>query len=433
MNEKTVVSGTLTSPEILDTLWEEYRENPFSVFSVQRGIWFPLTVRNLLLDMSDTRESKHGYQVHRVASTIYKLTQATKSESPKGKPLTDENEADTGQPEREVLPVENAPRVSFFQRGDISSQTSHKSTIVDFHRHLRENAAWKLKIEHVRSLTGEAQAKAKVQLPAITPSVWIRDGKRTTTNTKNFVYTSLIQADFDHHPNPQQLMIELATDPHTHLVFASVREKAKAFFQVETVTCPNDHTAAFEAVRQHCETKEYGEIDKACKDVTRLCFISHDPNAILKEAQPLQWEPRQSMQMPLPRPTAAPTDTSKPTTDLKSALDAIPADEYQSHWIEIGCALFHSDIPDNDAFAMWDAWSQRSPKYNQTPDQMRQKWESFNTDRDRKHNLGYVYYLANQHGWQPPPRETYTPRKANTYSLTRQRLLRTQRLYGGRR
>ena len=326
----------------------------------------------------------------------------------------------------DLYPTASDTFISFFQRGDISGKTNHKSTIADFHRHLRENAAWKLKIEEVRSLTGEAQEKAKTRLPAITPSILIKDGRRTRENSKNFVYTSLIQADFDHHPNPEQLMIELEAEPHTRLIFASVRGKAKAFFQVATVTSLSDHAAAFEAVRQYCETQGYGEIDKSCRDLTRLCFISHDPNAVLKDAEPLNWKP----QMPLPRPPT-PTDTSKPThpTDLKNALDAIPAHEYQSHWIEIGCALFHSDIPDPEAFALWDAWSRKSLKYEQTLEQMQYKWKSFATEREDKHGIGYIFHLARKYGWQPTRHET----QANTYSKTRQRLYLTQRLYGGRR
>ena len=179
-------------------------------------------------------------------------------------------------------------RFSFFAAGNNSRNPTQSGIIDQFTDKLINDKGWRLKIENVRGLSGQAQDKAKDELPAITPSVCIISGERNAGNT-HLNYTSLIQADFDHHHDPQALVSQLKGDPHTRLSFQSVRGKAKAFFKVATVNSRLDHTAAFEAVKLYCKMRGYGEIDDKPKNIVSLCYISHDPTALLKDAQPLQW------------------------------------------------------------------------------------------------------------------------------------------------
>lgn len=118
----------MNDKEILDRLWEEYRETPFASLMMQRKLDLRhkeiAATRNLIGDMADSREVKHGYRIKRVASTMFKLipqgqrdgdtakglpqaqgdsdslkglpqTQRD-SDSLKGKPLIDEKESLTG-------------------------------------------------------------------------------------------------------------------------------------------------------------------------------------------------------------------------------------------------------------------------------------------------------------------------------------------------
>jgi len=69
--------------------------------------------------------------------------------------------------------------------------------------------------------------------------------------------------------------------------------------------------------------------------------------------------------------------------DLRNLLDALPveaADTYQSStgpsWIGVGMAVHHETGGSQEGFALWDAWSAKSPKYSTTEDSLR-KWESF--------------------------------------------------------
>ena len=199
-------------------------------------------------------------------------------------------------------------RFSFFAAGNNSRKPIQNGTIDQFAANLINHDEWKRKIENVRRLSGQEQDQAKDALPAITPSVCIISGERNARNT-NLIYTSLIQADFDHHPDPAQLVSQLKADPHTRLSFQSVRGKAKAFFKVATVTSRLDHTAAFETVKLYCKMRGYGEIDKKPQNIVSLCYISHDPNALLKDAQPLQWE----LSLPQQQSTTVATHTHKYT------------------------------------------------------------------------------------------------------------------------
>ena len=101
--------------EILDRLWEAHRETPFASFSLTRKLDLrpqehTATLR-LISDLADSGETQNGYRIKRVASTVDKMTQAQAastvdkmtqaqqedSDSLKGLPLINENEAVTGE------------------------------------------------------------------------------------------------------------------------------------------------------------------------------------------------------------------------------------------------------------------------------------------------------------------------------------------------
>ena len=181
---------------------------------------------------------------------------------------------------------------------------------------------------------------------------------------KGLRHTGLIQADFDDVVGEaaQRLVERLRADPHTRLIFRSPRGgKGKAFFKVSTPTTAHEHKAAFQAVVQHCRAEGYGEIDTIVAPVNSLCFISHDPDATLKDATALAWEATAET----PLPVTAPTDTPEFQFDgeipdwLSKALAHLDADDYHV-WLAVGSALKHGGIP----FEAWDLWSQTSDKYN---------------------------------------------------------------------
>ena len=112
----------MNDKEILDRLWEEYRETPFASFTLERKLNLTKSeyrdVLNLLGDMSDSGEVRSGYRIKRVASAMFKLIPQAQgdsdsakglpqaqgdSDSLKGLPLIDPKESLTGQSESDCL------------------------------------------------------------------------------------------------------------------------------------------------------------------------------------------------------------------------------------------------------------------------------------------------------------------------------------------
>ena len=105
--------------EILDRLWEANRETPFASFTLERKLNLTKSeyrdVLNLLGDMADSGETQNGYRIKRVASTVYKMTQAQQGDgdSLKGLPLIDPKESLTGQSERRTNMKEQHTSVKY--------------------------------------------------------------------------------------------------------------------------------------------------------------------------------------------------------------------------------------------------------------------------------------------------------------------------------
>ena len=168
------------------------------------------------------------------------------------------------------------------------------------------NPAWELKIEEWRNLPTKEKGLAKPKLPAISPSVRvIAPNTLNSAGLKdtNFEHTHLIQADFDASDDFDTLFKHLKSDSHVRLCFRSPSSKVKAFIRVAPVQSITDHSSAFQAVTDYCIQQGYGEIDQAVSNVSALCFISYDPTAILKDAEPLPWTLKPSEPEPTPAST----------------------------------------------------------------------------------------------------------------------------------
>jgi len=75
---------------------------------------------------------------------------------------------------------------------------------------------------------------------------------------------------------------KLVKSPNLWALFVSpTGDGLKAVFRVPAEA--ESHKASFRAVEKHVRELSGLQIDKACSDVSRLCFLSHDPNAYLNE------------------------------------------------------------------------------------------------------------------------------------------------------
>ena len=113
----------------------------------------------------------------------------------------------------------------------------------------------------------------------------------------------MLCVDMDNCAAPAELRAKLATDKHVLAAFISptgsgvkvlVRVKADASL----------HAASFAAARKHFGETFGVSVDEACKDVSRLCFASYDPDAFIREedAEILEPLPQAEQQQPPPKP-----------------------------------------------------------------------------------------------------------------------------------
>lgn len=150
--------------------------------------------------------------------------------------------------------------------------------------HIR-NGKYRAEVQRIRAATGDQRKKLKESLPAV---MWSGTFKRRA-NEALTAHSGLLCADLDNVPPDSMATTRAAliSSPHTAAVFISPSGRGlKALFRVSAVAAA--HKASFQAVREHVRKLTGLEIDRACCDVARLCFVSHDPDLwTMPDAEPL--------------------------------------------------------------------------------------------------------------------------------------------------
>lgn len=138
---------------------------------------------------------------------------------------------------------------------------------------------YKAQVTEIRELiaqgkTEEAQA-LKQQLPAFTPSATFKE-KRLLPNMEQ--YSGFVHLDFDKLNNEEldAAFQIIAAIPYTFLCFISPSGNGLKVF-IEVNTGAEHHDTAYLQVMQYYQNATGLKADEKCKDITRLCFISYDP------------------------------------------------------------------------------------------------------------------------------------------------------------
>jgi hypothetical protein len=140
---------------------------------------------------------------------------------------------------------------------------------------------YKTEVEEIRQFIAQGNKNAadqkKKQLLAFTPSAVFKE-KRQLPFLE--MYSGFVHLDFDK-LTPQQLQstIDIVSKiPFTALAFISPSGNGIKVF-VEVNIGLENHLTAYLQVQKHYEDATSLKADPSCKDVTRLCFMSHDPYA----------------------------------------------------------------------------------------------------------------------------------------------------------
>jgi len=144
------------------------------------------------------------------------------------------------------------------------------------------------------------------------------------------------------------------------------------------------------------------QIDEACKDVNRLCFVSYDADLRTNpDASPLPI-PEETPKNPPQKKSFTKQSDNETANRLQSALPALSAEEYET-WIRYGMAL--KNWNGNGAFDIWHSWSSTASNYKDHADCF-YRWQSFEPSSGI--NESAIFKAATDAGWSLP-RENINP------------------------
>lgn len=230
-----------------------------------------------------------------------------------------------------------------------------------------KNGKWKTEVEQVRRAEDKKERDTlKLKVPAFSPS-----GVFSERKTSGLIsHSNRIAIDFDLQDNAilgtslEAVREALEGDQFSEYVFKSVSGKGLC---VIVKIDGGKHAESFAYLERYYK-ETYGlTIDKACKDVSRLRYVSYDSDlfhnpdsekVIIPDAKDLG-ETREASRA-----------YQVSQSDNKSIMDAIIqsgkliGDDTYQDWIKIGFALSHEFGETGRQY--FHALSQRSPKYDQT-------------------------------------------------------------------
>ena len=167
-----------------------------------------------------------------------------------------------------------------FYKSPIKNTVPHKSaTLLQIYNAITGDF-YKERTDKLRSINDPKQAR---QFKATNFDYCTFSGTFSSRNDKNLMqHSGLLAVDFDHLPNLNEVRQLLLADEYfdTQLLFVSPSgDGLKWIIPIDTSQIP--HGEYFAAVANYI-LQTYGiEVDKSGRDVSRACFLAHDPNAFI--------------------------------------------------------------------------------------------------------------------------------------------------------
>lgn len=169
---------------------------------------------------------------------------------------------------------------------------------------IRDGSACGEKIHQIRQLLEsnamEAAAALKKSLPAFTPAGMF--DKKRSKSTLSF-YSGIVHLDLDHIPSEDfNRILELVTAcEYTLACFHSASGHGLKIF-IKVSSGSTMHESATKAVSDYYSTLLNFEPDPVCKDISRLCFGSHDPDLYYnQDCAEFTFSPRELKTMDSPK------------------------------------------------------------------------------------------------------------------------------------
>jgi hypothetical protein len=194
----------------------------------------------------------------------------------------------------------------------------------------------------------------------------------------------------------------LGDDPHVLAAFVSPSGRGvKAVVYVGT--CPDDGEAksAWRALAEYLATTYSIQTDPSGKDVCRLCFVSHDPGAIIRTGAVRPFTARAEAPKPA-APKVQTVCTSKPSTTpddavIRSAVAVLDAGCSRADWLAVACSI--KNALGDSGFQIFDSWSATAPeKYD--AGETRKLWDTITAGGGV--TVGTLFHRAEDAGWINP-------------------------------
>lgn len=141
---------------------------------------------------------------------------------------------------------------------------------------------WKDQIEYLQSLPENEYTSEKRKLPAVTWSGSFKSGERSAASLQSYSQLVVLDVDKISKENIALLKNQLALDEHVLCCFVSPSGNGLKIV-VMVNTDKDHHRAAFLHLKKVFEEKYFFKVDPSGKDVCRLCYVSYDPEIILKK------------------------------------------------------------------------------------------------------------------------------------------------------
>jgi P4 family phage/plasmid primase-like protien len=240
----------------------------------------------------------------------------------------------------------------------------------------------------------------KRRLPCITVSCSMSSRARNAP-VRARVHTGWLQCDFDGKENigldQSETRRELEKDPHVGAVFVGPSGVGiKCAIRIDS----SRHLESFHAAADYFMDTYGLQIDQACKDVERLCFVSYDPDAwcrkeeavvlpiIKKAAQPLA-EKMLSLPRETERTPAQEQHAELTAADVREILGWLPKRPDYDTWLRVASGVF-STLPLETAVQLLNEWAPE-----EHPGEYLQKYRN----RLKKVTIRTVIHYAQQNGF----------------------------------
>lgn len=281
--------------------------------------------------------------------------------------------------------------VSFYQPNNLQSTcygknaTNTTKDLVTICKDI-QTGVYKEVILKLHSLPGLEAKTQKTFLPGFTPSGVFAQRKADFLRE----HSNIICLDFDDLENPTDIKDALSLDKWVLAAFISPLGKGvKAFVRIDGIK----HLDSFKSLANYYELQLGVRVDESGKDVSRLCFVSYDPDLYLNEAATVyQFQALAS--------TAQKSDTSdknKPqllqeieTITKRVEAASIDITNNYKDWLKLGFAL--ATTLKEDGRQYFHRLSVFSAKYS--PDLANKQYDECLKDKNKGVGINSFFYLC---------------------------------------